>query len=426
MKSDVESLSPTRVKLTVELPAAELAPHIDAAFKKIAGQVNIPGFRRGKVPARIIEQRFGRGAVLEEALNAAIPAAYDQAVDAAGLFPVGQPELDVQELSDTEDVSFTAEVDIRPDFDLPDYSAMTVTVEDVVVSDEDVAEQLDGLRGRFATLTDVDRPAAQGDVLQVDISATSDGEEVPELAATAMSFEVGGDMTLPGFSEAVIGAVAGEQRSFQFTPEGGERVGQPIEVSVTVQAVRERSLPAADDDFAALASEFDTIDELTEDIRTRIGRVKRLEQGMQARSRVHDALLELVDIPVPQSLLDAELSDHFDDGHGDDAHRAEFEDEARTKIRSMFILDRIADEQELKVSQEEMSAWLIQQASRYQMSPDQFADALVKAGQVQLAFTEARRAKALAYVMDHAKVVDEAGNAVDLEAINNELRALQQ
>lgn len=421
MKSDVESLSPTRVKMTVDLPAAELTPYVDAAYKKIAGSVNIPGFRRGKVPARIIEQRFGRGAVLEEAVNEAIPKAYEKAVEEAGVFPVGQPEIDVKEFGESEDLSFTAEVDIRPEFELPDYSTLTVTVDSAVPSDEDVAEQLDSLRARFATLVEVDRPAAEGDVLLIDIAGECEGAEVADLAAQALSFDVGGEEMLPGFTEAVLGSSAGEVRKFSFPAEAGEYAGKEIDVTVTVNKVRERDLPPADDDFAQLASEFDTIDELTDDIRNRVSRVKRLEQGMQARALVHDALLDLVDIPLPDSLVQSELADHFHDGHGDDEHKAEFETEARARIKSTFLLDKVADVEKISVSQEEISAWLIQQASRYQMSPDQFADALVKAGQVQVAISEARRAKALAVVMEKATIVDEAGNVVDLEKLNTDL-----
>ena len=345
MKSTAETLSPTRVKLTVEVPFDELAPSLDAAYQAIAKQVSIPGFRKGKVPSRIIDQRVGRAAVLEEAVNDVLPKAYEEALRENSVVPLGRPDVEVTEIADGQSLTFTAEVDIRPEFDLPDYSGIAVEVEDAVVSDDDVEEQLTGLRGRFASLTPVERAAADGDVLLVDLLGyEADGTSVEDLSGHAMSYELGTDGMLPGFDDAVRGATAGETRTFEFTPEGGEYVGRPLTVNVTVSAVRERALPEADDDFAQLASEFDTIGELRDDIRTRLGRVRVLEQGMQARSKVHEALLGLVDFPLPEGVVRQEVEDHFADGHaGDDEHRAEVEREARDGLRSRLLLDKIAE-----------------------------------------------------------------------------------
>jgi trigger factor len=424
VKSDVETLSPTRVKLTVDLPFDEIQPHLDAAYKRIGAQVTVPGFRKGKVPSRVIDQRFGRALVLEEAVNEAVPAAFDSAVAENGLKPVGTPDFDVKELNDGENLAFTVEVDVRPEFDLPDLESFTIEVDAPEPSDEEVAEQVDSLRARFATLNDVDRPAQDGDVLLVDLAGSCEGEEVEDLNASALSFEVGGkEEPLPGFDDAVRGAAADEVRSFSFPAEAGEYAGKDIDVTVTVGKVRERELPVADDDFAMMASEFDTMDELIADIRTRLSRVKRLEQGVQARSRLHDALVESVDFPLPESLVANEIEEHFHDGHGDDEHKAEFEAEARGRIKSAILLDRIAEENELPVAQEELSAWLVQQAPRYGMTPDQFANELVKAGQVQMAVSEVRRAKALALAMEKATIVDPTGAELDLEALNSDLAA---
>jgi trigger factor len=424
VKSDVETLSPTRVKLTVDLPFEELAPQLDAAYKRIAAQVTVPGFRKGKVPSRVIDQRFGRALVLEEAVNEAVPAAFEKAVAENNLKPLGTPEFDVKELNDGENLAFTVEVDIRPEFELPDLDAFVVEVDGAEPTDEEVADQVDSLRARFATLTDVDRPAQDGDVLLVDLSGACEGEEVEDLMASALSFEVGGkEEPLPGFDDAVRGAVADDVRSFSFPAEAGQYEGKDIDVTVTVTTVRERELPAADDDFAMMASEFDTMDELTEDLRTRLVRMKRVEQGVQARTKLHEQLVDSVDFPLPESLIARELEEHFHDGHGDEDHKAEFESEARGRIKSAILLDRIAEENELTVAQEELSAWLMQQAPRYGMTPDQFANELVAAGQVQMAVTEVRRAKALAFVMEKARIVDPAGAEVDLEALNADLAA---
>jgi trigger factor len=417
VKSTAETLSPTRVKLTVEVPFDELAPSLDAAYQVIAKQVSIPGFRKGKVPARIIDQRVGRAAVLEEAVNDVLPKAYEDALRENSVVPLGRPDVQVTEIADGESLTFTAEVDVRPEFDLPDYSGIAVQVDDAEITDEDIEEQLTG----------VERAAADGDVLLVDLLGyEADGSSVEDLSGHALSYELGTDGMLPGFDDAVRGATAGETRTFEFTPEGGEYVGRPLTVNVTVSAVRERALPAADDDFAQMASEFDTIGELRDDIRTRLGRVRVLEQGMQARGKVHEALLGLADFPVPDGVISQEVEEHFADGHaGDEAHRAEVEREARDGLRSRLLLDKIAETEEISVGESELSSWLLQNAPRYGMAPDAFAQALVQAGQLPMAIGDIRRAKALAVVTSKARIVDASGRPVDLEIIDEELRAAE-
>jgi trigger factor len=428
VKSDVETLSPTRVKLTVEVPFDELKPSLEAAYGRIAQSVTVPGFRKGKVPARIIEQRFGRGAVLEEAVNDAVPKAYDEAIRTHGIVPLAQPEVDLTELKDGEALQFTAEVDVRPEFDLPEYSSLTIEVASPEPTDAEIDEQLDGLRGRFATLKEVDRAAADGDVLLVDIAgSTPEGDSLEDLTATALSYELGTDGLLPGFDDVVRGAVKDEEREFDFSPANGDWVGVELKVNATVKAVRERELPALDDDFAQLASEFDTVDELREDMRGRLGRAKKMEQGVEARNKVLETLMASVDIPLPEGLIAHEVEHHFEDGHDSgDEHRAEVEQQARDGLKSQFILDKIAEQEEVTVGETELSAWLVQQAPRYGMGPDQFAEMLVQSGQVPMAVQDIRRAKALGVVLESAKVVDTDGNEVDLKAIDEELAAAQQ
>lgn len=425
MKSDVETLSPTRVKLTVEVPFEELKPSMDAAYATIAKQISVPGFRKGKVPARIIEQRVGRAAVLEEALNEAVPRAYDDAIREHGIVPVARPEVDVPEVEDGQPLVFTAEVDVRPEFDLPDYAELTVEVASAVPSDADVEENLDELRKRFASLKDVDRPAADGDVLLVDIAgATPEGDALEDLTANAISYELGTDGLLPGFDEAARGAVTDEAGTFTFVPENGDWAGVELVVTFTVTAVRERELPALDDDFAQLASEFDTVDELREDVRTRLGRLRRMEQGNEARNKVLEVLMATVDIPLPETAIAHEVEHHFEDGHDSGPeHRAEVEQQARDGMKSQFLLDKIAEKEEVSVGESELSAWLVQQAPRYGMGPDQFAQMLVESGQVPMAIQDIRRAKALAVVLEGAKVVDTDGNVVDLKALDEEMLA---
>ena len=421
MKAAVEKLSPTLVKFSITVPYEEMKPHFDAAYKRISSQVNIPGFRKGSVPKNIIDQRFGKGAVLEDALNDAIPAAYDEAVRTNDVVPVGRPVVDVTEIADDSHFSFTAEVEVRPEFELPAYDTLKVEVDPIVVDPKSVDEQVDALRTRFATLKPVERAAQNGDLLLIDINGTLDGEDIADLNANALSYELGTDGMLPGFDEAVLGANKDETRSFVFTPEAGEHEGKGIIVSVVVRAVRERELPELNDDFAQLASEFDTVAELRADTEKRMARIKRLEQGYQARERIQEALLNSVDIPLPERVLEQEIEEHFQDGHGDDAHRAEFIENQRKSLKAQFIFDRIAETESLSVTEQELSGWLIQQAPRYGMQPQEFADALVKSGGVQMAVADVRRGKALEVAVKAAKIVDTKGAEVVLEDLDAEL-----
>ena len=417
MKNTVENLSPTRVKLTIEVSFADLQPSIDAAYTRIASQVNIPGFRKGKIPSRIIDQRFGRAAVLEEAVNDAIPSTLAEALIENEIVQLGRPEVDVTTLDEEAGLIYTAELDIRPEFDLPDFSSLKVVVDNAEVTDEQVEEQLTGLRGRFGSLKTVERASKDGDVILIDLAGTHDGVEVPDVTASALSYELGSDGMVPGFDDAVRGATADEVRDFVFTPEGGEWAGKSIIVSVTVKEVRERELPDADDDFAQLASEFDTIAELREDVRTRLGRVRLVEQAYQARDRAHDALMEAIRVEIPQGVVQEEIDAHFGDGHGDDAHKEEFETNARAGVKSRLVLDKIVETENVQVNDAELSEWLVNEAQRYNMAPDQFANELVQAGQIQGAIAEVRRVKALSLVLEQVAVVDMNGSKIDLESV---------
>jgi trigger factor len=417
VKSAVENISPSRIKITIEMPFADLQPSLDSAYARISTQVNIPGFRKGKIPTRIIDQRVGRAVVLEEAVNDAIPSGLAQAMIENKIVQLGRPEVDVTTLDEETGLIFTAELDIRPEFELPKFDSLKVVVDNAEVTVDQVEEQLTGLRGRFGALKDVTRAAKDGDVLLVDLSGDHDGQVVEELAATAFSYELGSDDMVPGFDDAVRGAKADEVRHFLFTPSAGQWSGKGITVEVNVKAVRERELPDADDEFAQLASEFDTIGELREDVRTRLGRVRLIEQAYQARDLTHDALMEAVKIDLPDRTIQDEIDAHFEDGHGDEAHKAEFETNTRSGMKSRIVLDKIAEVEDLQVNDAELSQWLMQEAQRYNMAPDEFADQLVQSGQVQGAVSEVRRAKALAHVLENVTVVDKSGNKIDLDSV---------
>jgi trigger factor len=423
VKSSVETLNPTRVRLTVEVPFEELGPSVDSAYKKIAAQVTIPGFRKGRVPNAIIDQRVGRGVVLDEAVNDHLPQAYNAAVAEHQVRPLGQPEVDVTAFADGGELTFTAEVDVRPDIELPDYDGVAVTVADADVTDTDVDEQLESLRRRFGTLAPVERATQTGDFVTLDLSATSGGEPVDDATASGLSYEVGSGQLLDGVDDAVVGLAAGEEATFPTTLPGGEHADEEAEVTVRVTAVRERNLPDLDDDFAQLASEFDTLDELRDDLRRRLGTVKRLEQGVEARDKVLQWLLDQVEVPLPERLVSAQLEDHFDDDHGDADHRAEYERQTREALTTQFVLDAVAAKEELQVGEGELSEYIVRTAPRYGLTPDQFAEQIVQAGQVSAVVGEVVRAKALALVLERANVTDASGRPVDLEALREPVAA---
>jgi trigger factor len=439
VKSDLETLNPTRVKLTVEVPFEELKPSLDAAYKKIGAQVTIPGFRKGKVPPRVIDQRFGRGTVLEEAVNDALPKFYGEAVEANSVSPLGQPEVDVTSFEDGQHLKFTAEVDVRPEFELPDYDGLEVTVDDAEVTDAELTEQLDGLRERFATLTGVDRAAADGDFVSIDLSAQAGGDDIEELTAKGLSYQVGQGSLLEGLDDAITGLSAGESADFPTALVGGDHAGEEATVTVEVKSVKERELPELDDDFAQTASEFDTLDELLADVRTRVEGMKNVQQGVQARDRVLEALLGKIELPLPEGVVTAEvearnhnLAHQLEaagmtkadflaaEGQTEEEFDADIEKRTREAMTAQFVLDKVVDKEQLSVNEAELTQHLLRTASRYGMAPDQFAQQVVQAGQVPVLVSEVVRGKALALILEKAKVVDESGRPVDLEALRED------
>ncbi len=436
MKSSVETLSPTRVKLAVEVPFDELKSSLDEAYRSIAAQVRVPGFRPGKVPARIIDQRIGRAAVLEEAINKALPKAYSDAVRETGVKALGQPDIEVTQLEDNDHVAFTAEVDVRPEITVPAYSGLAVTVSDAEVTDEEVAEQFDALRARFGTLKGVDRPVQQGDFVSLDLVAMVDGEQVEGGSAQGLSYEVGSGNLIEGLDEAILGKSAGDTASFTSTLAYGEHAGEQGEISVTVNSVKERELPEPDDEFAQLASEFDTVEELRADLRARLDRVKVLGQGSEARDKVLELLVAQTEVPLPESSVKAEIEWREHDvvhqlGHDDAAFdqylqtegksreefTAELREIAEKSVKTQFILDSIADAEAVSVSDAELTEYIVRQAQRYGMQPQEFADQIVQAGNIAALVADVRRNKALATVLESASVTDTSGNKVDLSAL---------
>jgi trigger factor len=418
VKSSVEVLSPTRVRLDVEVPYADLEPHVANAYKKVAAQVNIPGFRKGKIPAAMIDQRVGRGAVIDEAINTALPLFYGQAAREHSVAVIGRPEVDVKEFVDNDKLVFTVEVDVRPEVVLPDFSKITVEVDDVVVADADVDEQIESLRTRFGTLTTVEREVKNGDFTTLDMTAFIDSKEVDGGQANDISYEVGSDKMIDGLDEKLIGMKASDVKTFE-TQLVGQQEGEKGEVTVTVKAVKERELPPVDDAFAKLASEFDTLAELKSDFVARLERVKKMEQGAQARDRLVEKLLAENEIPVPDNLVELEVNDHLEgEGRLEDAeHRAEVDGQVRSSLKSDFLLDAIVSAEEVQITEIELTEYLVRTSQRYGMAPQQFAEELQKAGQIQQLVAEVTRAKALASVLGRITVKDASGNVIDLEAL---------
>ncbi|MGA8455695.1 MAG: trigger factor [Streptosporangiaceae bacterium] len=435
MKTDVEELSPTRVKLTIEVPFEELKPNVDRAYREVARQVRIPGFRPGRVPPRVIDQRIGRGAVLEQAVQEAVPQLYGKALEENDVFALGQPAVEITKLDDGKELAFTAEVDVRPKFDVPDIDGMPVTVENADVDPDQVEEYIGSLRERFASLKGADRPVETGDFVSIDLSAEADGKAVEDAQASGISYEVGSGRMLDGLDEALVGMSAGESKTFTAELAGGELAGTQADVTVKVDSVKVKELPELDDDFAQSASEFDTLGELRAGTRKQLENMRRAGQAGQARERALDALLARVDIPLPEDLVDREIAsrrrsladrlerssntmDEYLEATNQSAEEldTQFAEDARRSVKAGFILDKLATQEELGVDQDELAAYVTEQAYRMGVSPDRLAQELSERGQLASVAADVLRGKALTLIAERASVTDEAGRPVDVKA----------
>jgi trigger factor len=434
VKSAVETLSPTRAKLTVEVPFEELKPSLDAAYKQIAQQINVPGFRRGKVPPMVIDRQVGRGTVLDQAINDVLPKKYMEALQANELEPLAQPEIEVTKFEDNDSLEFTAEVDVKPEISLPDYEGVEAEVEDAVVVDEDLDEQIQALRERFGTLSDVERAAQDGDFVVIDLKATQDGEAVEGAEVSGMSYRVGRGGMLDGLDEAIVGMSAGEEKTFTSQLVGGELVGQEVEVIVKVNQVQEQELPEVDDEFAQLASEFDTVEELKADLRERLGNGKRLEQAAAARDAVLEALLDKVEIPLPETMVTAELDARRqnieqqlafagitmekyleDEGQTIEEFEADLERRVRDAVAAQFLLDAVAKAEEIGVDQNDLTQHMMRRAQQSGQDPQEFINHMLEHNHIPEMVQEILRGKALATIVESAVVKDASGNVLDLK-----------
>jgi len=447
VKTAVEELSPTRVRLSVEVSFEELKPSLDKAYREVSRQVRIPGFRPGRVPPQVIDMRVGRGAVLSEAVNDALPELYSKAVQEAEVFTLGQPDVDITQLEDGKELTFTAEVEVRPKFELPDLSGLSVTVDNSEVTPDDVEEYLSSLRERFASLKTAQRPAEDGDYVTIDLSASVDGEPIEDAQASGLSYEIGSGTMLEGLDEALAGMSAGDSATFTSELAGGDAAGQQADVTVTVQSVKVKELPELDDDFAQLASEFDTLGELRADTRRQLERVKKMRQATQARDRSVDALVDSVDIPLPEKYVEHEmeharesvdnqlaqmrmpLADYLESREQtEEEFETELLEQSQRAVKVGFVLDEVARTEDLSVNQAELSYFVADQAQRMGVGPEVLARQLSESGQIGVAVTEVLRGKAATLVAERVKVTDEAGHDVDvkaeIEALNSDVDSM--
>ncbi len=425
-----EKLGPTRVKLTIAVPPEELKPSIDHAYKHIAEQVNIPGFRKGKVPPPIIDQRIGRGEVLNHAVSEGLDRLFQQAVADEGLSTLGRPEADVTQWPEEKDFSgdliVSVEVDVRPEFTLPDYSKYTLEVEALAVDKKAVDAELDQLRERFASLVSVDRPITTGDFVQIDLVATIGDNTID--TANSISYEVGSGQLIDGIDEALDTLTAGEATTFASELVGGDHAGETANIEVTVLSVKERELPEADDDFASIASQFDTIDELREDLTKEVERKGRLAQAQEARDKLVEKMVGELDLPLPDAVVEQEVHRHLEQENRlqDDEHRKEVTESTSKSLRTQFVLDELVSTLEIQPTQDELSSYLVQSAGQYGMEPAEFIQALNQQNQLGAVANEVSRSKALSQALTSVTVKDSKGKKVDLSDFLGEVGTLSE
>ncbi|MDN8595854.1 trigger factor [Corynebacterium tuberculostearicum] len=440
MKTTVDKLSDTRVKLTVNVPFAELDQEIDQAYAAIAQQVSIPGFRKGKAPRQLIDARFGRGPILEQVVNDMLPSRYEQAVKENDLKVIGQPDVDISKIEDKDFVEFTAEVDIRPEFEIPDFSKISVTVPALKADEKDVDKALEELAERFGELKDTKRKMKTGDYAIIDITAEIDGEKIEDASTEGLSYRIGDDDLIKGLDTALRGMKTGEDNEFTSTIQSGEHKDEEATIKVHVQQSKERKLPAMDDEFAQMASEFDTMDELRESTKTQVEETKKAEQAAQIRDEVLKSALSEVELELPQSVVDEQAHSQLHQILGQLAHdekalaqlleaqgtsREEFDkqtrEQAEESVRTQLFLDAVAEKEEPEVSQQELTDHILFTAQSYGMDPNQFIQQLQSNGQIANLFSDVRRGKALAAAICRTTVKDEEGNDVDVDQYFGEI-----
>jgi trigger factor len=381
---------------------------------------------------KLLESKVDKQAMLDQVVGEAVPARYSEALASSDVQPLGQPEIEVTNKEYGGDLTFTAEVDVRPEITLPELSTLAFSVDPIEVTDEEVDTELQNLRARFGTLTGVERAAQDGDFVSIDLSATVDGKDVEEAKTEGLSHEIGSGTLIEGLDDAIKGLTAGESKVFTTTLVAGEHAGDEAEVTVKVISVKERELPEPDDEFAQLASEFDTIDELKESLIEQVRRAKRIGQAEQIRDKALETLLEQVEVPLPEAIVQAQVDETIHNAiHGLDHDEAKFEEalvaegssreefdadsrsNAEKAVKTQLLMDAIADQLDIQVGQNDLTERLVLMSRQYGIEPQQLLQVLQQNNQLPAMFADVRRGLTIAAVVHGAAVTDTDGNEID-------------
>ncbi|MPZ88766.1 MAG: trigger factor, partial [Nitriliruptorales bacterium] len=441
VKTSVERVDDTKVKLSVTVEAKRVDAAINDAARELAQQVRVPGFRPGRVPRRVLESRLGKGALMEEAVRDALPQFYTEAVESEDLLVVGPPEFDVQTFVSGEDAAFTATVEVRPEIDVPDYASLQIPHPEWEVTEQETEAQLDELRERFAEVETVQRPAQAGDLVVVTVNADRNGQRVEDASVEDTLYEIQ-DPEQSGqvLDRELAGSSAGAILKFTDTygPDAGEDLaGQAVSFTAIVKEVKTKSLPDLNDDFALTASEFDTIDELRDDVRRNMGRQKRAYARQALRGKVVEAVADLVEVPLPSSLIEQEKRFRLvrltqqAEAYGlsfeqylqatnttQEQLLSQLESETRATVKAQLVVDRIGREQGLEIGQHDLGEEIAFQAARMGRDPQELAD-FMAASQERLSalVADAFRRKTIDHLLDSVQVLSAPPeNDEDLQA----------
>lgn len=427
MKTSVERVDDTTVKLSVTVESERVTEAIDTAAQRLASEVKVPGFRPGRVPRKVLESRVGKEAIAQEALRDALPQFYSEAAQAEEIDAIGPPEFDLATFEDGKDAVFSARVEVRPEFEVPDYAHLQVPHPDWELTDEELAEQLDGLRERFATLETVERPAQVGDHVLLSMSGQHAGQPVPEVAADDTLHEVSDpEESDSELDRNLLGASPGAILKLTDTlgPDYGDRAGQEVELTAIVKEIKARILPELDDAFAADASEFDTMDELREELRNHLAKEKRQQAEGALRGRVVQSVCELVDIPQPESMVQEELRFRIDRvnqqaeqygmtyeqflqaaGVSNEELLAQFENEAKEAVKAQLVIDAVGRDAGIEIERDDLRGEVAAQALRLGRDPNELADFMSHPDRVSALISDAFRRRTIDHMVSTVQVL---------------------
>ena len=438
MNSTLETLDDNKVKLSVTIEESEFEPKLDAAYQALSKEVNLPGFRKGKVPRKLIEQRFGPEIAREEALRQALPEYYSQAVVDNDVDVIAAPEIDITGGQAEGDVSFDAVVEIRPVISVAGHDSLRVEIPSPLPTDQDLEDRVDSIRRQHAELETVERAAADDDHVTIDIAGTVDGEPVPGLTAEDYDYVVGSGAVVAEIDENLRGASAGDELSFS-ADHPDDSQDDTIDFAITVKEVQASVLPEADDDFAKEASEFDTMDELRDDLMARLDDVKRAQAAQALDNNTGEALAALVEDELSEALIEDEMENRAQDmgmrlqaqgiqleqylqitGTTPEQFREQLREQAEVSARVDLALRAVAEQENIEISEEELDEELMVLATQLDQPLDSVREQLEAAGRLKPIRSDMRIRAALQWVTDRAEIVDEEGNPVDRDLLETD------